>query len=185
MAERIDPAARVYAEALYEAASQAGRLREADRDLGAFAEALAVNRSLARAVLNPRFPLEAKKRVIASMLSGGEPLVRNTLLVMADNGRLALLHDMSAAYAEMAAVEEQILDVEVTTAVPLGQDDARRLEQRIGEATGLTARVTASVDEDLIGGLVLRARGILVDASVRRRLEEIRRALTRAPLVSG
>ena len=185
MAERIDPAARVYAEALYEAAVGAGRIREVDRDLTAFAEALVENRSLARAVLNPKFGLEAKKRVIASLLSGGEPLVRNAVLLMADNGRLAVLGDMSVAYREMAAVEEQLLDVEVTTAVPLGEDDLETLERRIGAATGLDVRMTTAVDESIVGGLVLHARGVLLDASVRRQLDDIRRALRRAPVSEG
>jgi F-type H+-transporting ATPase subunit delta len=182
VAERIDPAARVYAEALFEAAENAGRTREVDRDLQALAEAVASNLALARAVLNPKFPLESKKRVITGLLAGADPLLRNAILLMADNGRLAVLHDMGLAYGEMAAIDDQILDVELTTAVPLEAAEVETLERRIAEATGMTARVSASVDERLIGGLVVRSRGVLVDASLRRRLEDLHRALARVPL---
>jgi F-type H+-transporting ATPase subunit delta len=85
----------------------------------------------------------------------------------------------------MAAVRERIIDVDVTTAVPLTQEQLSAIEQRIGDATGLRARVNPEVDDAIIGGLVLRARGVLLDASVQRRLAELRRLLENAPLTVG
>lgn len=181
----LDAGARVYASALYAAASEGGRVADIDRDLREFVTELAENRMLRRALFNPELPREAKHRIATSMLAEAEPLLRNAVLVVVDNGRLPLLPDMQAAYAEMAAVEERILDVEVTTAVPLPETQRSDLEQRISAAVGQTARVTATVDPTIIGGLVLRARGVLLDASVRRRLTELRRALVKAPLPIG
>ena len=106
-------------------------------------------------------------------------------MLLADNGRLSMIGDMAATFADMAAQEERIFDVEVTTAVSLDSAQAERIEQRIEKATGLKARIEARVDPTIIGGLVLRARGVLVDASVKRELDEIRRALINTPLPVG
>ena len=183
--ERIEPGARVYAEALYEAAVDAGKVAEVDRDLTAFVEAIAQNRLLLGALANPKLPRHAKHGIVTKLMEGAEPLARNAILVLLDKGRLGFLHDMQQAYSQLAAVKEQILDVEVTTAVPLEKAQLSALEERIGEAIGGRARVTAQVDEQIIGGLVLRARGVLLDASVRRRLEELRRALVSTPIAVG
>lgn len=181
----LDAGARVYASALHAAALDAGRVPDIDRDLRDFGAELAQNTLLRRALFNPELPREAKRRIATRMLAESDPLLRNAVLVIVDNGRLPLLPDIQGAYAEMAAVEERILDVEVTTAVPLPEAQRSHLEQRISEAVGQTARVTATVDPTIIGGLVLRARGVLLDASVRRRLAELRRALVKTPLPIG
>jgi F-type H+-transporting ATPase subunit delta len=185
MAELIDPAARVYAEALFEAAEDAGRVRQVDADLTGFVQALVNDRPALQALLNPRLPTEAKKRIVASLLKDAEPVLRNGMLVLIQNGRLSLLHDLSLAFTELAHEQERILDIEVTTAVELDAEMADRLSQRIEQATGLQARLDAKVDPGIIGGLVLRARGVLLDASVRRELDEIHRALITTPLPVG
>jgi F-type H+-transporting ATPase subunit delta len=185
VAERIEAGARVYAEALYDAACDAGRVHEVDEELGGFVRGLVENRTLARALLNPQLPREAKCRVAASVLRDADPLVKNAVLVMIDHGRLALLPDVHVALSEMAAVRERIIDVDVTTAVPLTQEQLSAIEQRIGDATGLRARVNPEVDDAIIGGLVLRARGVLLAAWVQRRLAELRRLLENAPLTVG
>jgi len=105
--------------------------------------------------------------------------------VLVDNGRFSFVGDMQAAFAELAAVEERVLEVEVTSAVPLAPVQVEHLEKRISDATGLTARLAATVDPTIIGGLVLRARGVLLDASVRRELNDLRRAMITTPLPLG
>jgi len=185
MAERIEVGARVYATALYEAAVAAGKADEVDRDLAAIADMVRDNQELGHTLLNPQLPHEAKKRVIAQLMADADPLARNALMVLVDNGRLGFLHDIQVAFHEMSAVEERILDVEVTSAVPLDQAEVDRLQERISSATGLTARLSPSVDPSIIGGLVLRARGVLLDASVKRELDDLRHALTTTPLPTG
>jgi F-type H+-transporting ATPase subunit delta len=185
VAERIEPAARVYAEALYAAAGDAGRTREVDSDLKALIAGLGGNRPLVQALANPAIPREAKKRVLMTLLADSDPLVRNTVLVLTDRGRLPLVADTVAAYAELTAAEDRILTVEVTTAVALDDAQVDDLRQRLSAAVGHEANVVAAVDPAIIGGLVLSARGVLLDASVRRRLEDIRRALIRTPLPVG
>jgi F-type H+-transporting ATPase subunit delta len=185
VAERIDPGARVYAHALNAAAADAGRVAQVGDDLAALMDALGSNVLLLRALVNPELPREAKRRILSQVMRDADPLTRNALLVMVDNGRLPLVADMQAAYAQLAAVEEQILTVEVTTAVELDGSQLEALRKRISEAVGQTAELSATVDERIIGGFVLRARGVLVDASVRRRLSELRRTLVNTPLPIG
>ena len=185
MADLIEAGGRVYAEALFRAAVDAGRVQEVDRDLSDFFEALAADRAVLGSLLNPRLPQDAKKRVVATLLRDSDPLVRNAMLVLVDNGRLNLLHDVSVAFSELAAEQERILDIEVTTAVPMDNDQTGRLAEQIQAATGLRARLESRVDPNIIGGLVLRARGVLLDASVRRELDEIHRALITTPLSVG
>ena len=185
MAERIEPAARVYAAALYEAAGDAGRTREVDRDFRAFLGELSENRLVLKALANPAIPREAKKRVIMRLLEGSEELLKNAALVLTDRGRINLLADTALAYAELVAAEDRILTVEVTTAVELDDSQVEALRERISAAVGHEAKVVATVDPDIIGGLVLKARGVLLDASIRRRLDDIRLALIRTPLPVG
>jgi F-type H+-transporting ATPase subunit delta len=185
VAERIDPAANVYARAFHEAAIDAGKVAEVDRDLRAFTEALAENVHVLRALINPELPSAAKKRIISQMMEGAEPVARNGLLLLVDNRRTSLFHDLQIAYSDLAAVDEKILDVDVVTAVALDDQELSELESRISAALGLKARVRAEVDPDIIGGLVLRARGVLLDASIRRRLHELRRNLVHTPLPVG
>src|SRR5205085_7933990 len=139
------------------------------RDLSQLVAALSENRLMLGALANPRLPVEAKRGIVRKLTEGADPLARNAVLVLIDNGRLSLLVDLSTAYSELAAVEEQIVDVEVTTAVPLERSALEALEERIATATGGRARLTAQVDERIIGGLVLRPRGVLLDASAKRR----------------
>ncbi len=185
MADRIDPGARVYAEALNAAATEAGRVQQVGHDLAALMDVLGSNVALLRALVNPQLPREGKRRILTQIMRDADPLTRNALLVMVDNGRLALVADLYAAYAAMAAVDEHIITVEVTTAVELDAGQLEALRTRISDAVGQTAELTATVDERIIGGFVLRARGVLVDASVRRRLVELRRTLVNTPLPIG
>jgi F-type H+-transporting ATPase subunit delta len=185
VAEHIEPAARVYAAALYDAAQDAGRTREVDNDFRGLLGALSENRLLLGALANPAIPREAKKRVIARLLDASEPLLRNAAFVLADHGRVSLIADTASAYAELVAAEDRILTVEVTTAVALDDSQVDALRDRVSAAVGYEARIVATVDPEIIGGVVLKARGVLLDASVRRRLEDIRRALIRTPLPVG
>jgi F-type H+-transporting ATPase subunit delta len=185
VADRIEPAARVYADALYHAARDAGRTHEVDRDLQALLGALADNRILLRALANPSIPREAKKRVVTRLLGESEQLLQNAAMVLTDRGRVGLIADTALAYAELVAAEDRILTVEVTTAVALDDSQVDALRERVSIAVGHEARIVASVDPEIIGGIVLKARGVLLDASIRRRLEDIRRALIRTPLPVG
>ena len=180
-----DAAARPYADALYIAASDAGLLAECNRDLAAFAQALAGSRDLHRALANPAFPAESKRRVLASMTAGGQPLVASFLNVLIDHGRLDLVADAQDAFAARYGREQNELSVQLTTAIPIDDAQADGLKRRLEEATGQSVSIRRSVDPSIIGGVVLRVRDLLVDASVRRRLDGLRLNLKNVKLPSG
>ena len=172
-----DPNAQAYANALYEAAVEAGRLDAVRRDLSAFVRALAETRPLARALFNPAFPTEAKKRVVNQMTVGGDELVRKAIHVLLENGRVALLPDLEQLFVERYEYEQRELAITVTTAIEIDDAKAAELGKRLEAATGQKITINRRVDPAILGGIVLRMRDRLVDASVRTQLEELRRSL--------
>ena len=180
-----DAAARPFANALYDAAKAAGRLEAANRDLALFCTSLAESRDLARVLFNPAFPREAKGRILAKLTDGGEPLVANFLVVLLDHGRLDLLVDAQEAFTDRYGREQNELSVHLTTAVPIDDAQAEGLRTRLEAATGQTVTIRRTVDHSIIGGVVLRVRDLLVDASVRRRLDGLRLNLKNVKLPSG
>jgi len=180
-----DAAALPFAEALYEAAQSEGRLESTNRDLAGVHQALEDSAVLKRFLANPAFPHDAKRRVLAQMTAGGEPLVEKFLNVLVDHDRLDLLADAADAFGERYRREQHELAVSLTTAVPIDDALTESLRQRLESATGQAVTIRRTVDESIIGGVVLRVRDLLVDASVRRRLEGLRLSLKTSKLPSG
>jgi F-type H+-transporting ATPase subunit delta len=171
---------RTYAEALFEAAQDAGRLESVRADLDAFVGAVAAVPELDALLRNPQMDPRAKSAALGSLLEGDDELVRNFLRLLAEKGRAGQLEEIAAEFDRLVAREEGRLEVELTTAVELSDDDARAIVRQIERASGRKVDATRSVDPDLIGGLVLQAGSLRVDASVRGRLEQLRSELATA-----
>jgi F-type H+-transporting ATPase subunit delta len=172
-----DPAAITYANALYDAAQEANRLDQVRKDLSAFTRALAENRSLARALFNPSFPAEAKRRIIAQVCAGADEIVPKALIVLLENGRFTLIVDLEQAYVERYEREQRELSITVTTAIEIDDAKAADLGKRLEAATGQRVTIERRVDPAILGGIILRMRDRLVDASIRTQLDELRRSL--------
>jgi F-type H+-transporting ATPase subunit delta len=112
--------------------------------------------------------------VLAELTNGSDPLVGRSLAVLHANGRLRLLADVAQAYARRYADEHDELDVVLTTAIAISDEKSEALRARLAEATGKTVRLERKIDPQILGGIVLRVRDMLVDASIRRRLELLR-----------
>lgn len=166
-----------YASALYAAAREAGRVDAVDRDLAAIAEAVADDPLLMRALANPAIPAEQKRNVLHAILDGADPLVRQTLDVMLEHRRLHLVGGLQDDFAERVRRDHNALAVELTTAVPIDDATAKRLEEQLAAATGSSIAMERTVDPSIIGGVVLRVRDRIVDASLRRRLDLLGRQL--------
>jgi F-type H+-transporting ATPase subunit delta len=180
-----DSAGLAYANALYEAAQDANRLDKVRKDLSAFTNALAQNRSLARALFNPSFPHEAKRRIITQICAGADELVPKALIVLLENGRFTLIVDLEQAFLERFEREQRELSITVTTAIAIDDAKAADLGKRLEAATGQKVTIERRVDPAILGGIVLRMRDRLVDASVRTQLEELRRSLRTVRLPSS
>jgi F-type H+-transporting ATPase subunit delta len=105
--------------------------------------------------------------------------VRNFLLVVVEKGRASELASIYKEFAALVAADEGRLEVELTTAYDLSDDEARDILQQIEKASGRKVDATRHVDPRLIGGFVLQAGSMRVDASVRGRLERLRQELTK------
>ena|SRR5687767_6373733 len=170
-------AQRIYANALFEAARERGNLDTVRDELREFVEAVEQVSALRELLLNPQIDSSDKTDALGSILEGADELVRNFLLLVAEKGRAAELDEMLAEFETLAAAEEGILDVELTTAVELSDDEAQKLLTQIEQVSGRRLRASRQVDPDLIGGFVLRAGSHRADASVRGRLQGLRREL--------
>lgn len=173
-------AATTYAEALYQAAADADAVGQVAADLSVLAEVLGVDSDVSRVLHNPKVDSRAKKVALGALADTAHPLTVNLLQVMVDRGRLEELPSLASAFAERVASAEGRLAVEVTSAIPLVDDLRARVVARIREQTGKTPEITERVDPDIIGGLVLRVGGVVTDASVRGRLDGLRRSISDA-----
>jgi F-type H+-transporting ATPase subunit delta len=133
-----------------------------------------------RAMLeNPEIDHRAKQAVLGELLGDADELVRNFLLVIVEKGRAAELEDIHEEFAALVAAEERRLEVELTTAYELADDDAREILQQIEKASGRKVDATRKVDPALIGGFCLQAGSLRVDASVRGRFQRLRQELSK------
>jgi F-type H+-transporting ATPase subunit delta len=168
---------RMYARALYEAAKEKGRLDAVREELADFVEAQRQVPELRQLLRNPQLDHRVKASALEELLGGDEVLVRNFLLLLTEKNRAGEIDEIAREFERLVAVEEGILDVEVTTAVDLSDDEAREVFEQIEKASGRKVEVTRRVDPDLIGGIVLQAGSMRLDASVRGRLDRLRREL--------
>ena len=129
---------------------------------------------------NPQLDPRARAAALEDVLAGGDELLRNFLLVLVDKGRIGQLEVIAEEFERLVAEQEGVLSAELTTAVELSDDDERRLLQQIETASGRKVEATRHVDPGLIGGIVLQVGSHRLDASVRGRLDRLRRALVGA-----
>ena len=171
---------RVYAHALFEAALEKDRLEPVREQLAQIVAAEAEVPELRELLRNPQLDPRARTAALEELLAGGDELLRNFLLVLADKGRAGQLEEIAAEFERLIAEHEGILHAELTTAVELSDAEASKLLGEIEEASGRKVEASRAVDPDLIGGIVLQVGSHRLDASVRGRLERLRRELATA-----
>ena len=142
-----------------------------------FATAVAEVPELRAVLRNPQVDPRAKARLLDELLGDADELVRNFVRLTAEKGRVGGIEEIAREFERLVAAEERRLNVALTTAYELSDDEAAQIVEQIVQASGRTVEATRAVDPDLIGGLVLEAGSLRVDASVRGRLERLRREL--------
>jgi len=134
-----------------------------------------------RSVLrNPQLETRVKSELIDELVGDAEELLRNFLRLAAEKGRIGEIEEIAREFDLLVAAEERRLNVELTTAIELSDDEARDLVKQIEKSTGRTVEATRRVDPSLIGGLVLQADSLRVDASVRGHLNRLREELVKS-----
>jgi F-type H+-transporting ATPase subunit delta len=176
----MEEIAEVYARSLFEVAQEHDQLDEIREELGEFADVLAENRQLQVFFFSPYFSSEEKKDNVPKVIEGGNEYFVRFLQVLAEKHRLPVLFRIRRAFDEMWAKEQRLLEVSVTSAVPLDEETVNGIGKKIEEQTGQRVELSSAVDPDLIGGIVIRVGNKVLDASVRNRLERFRRSVASA-----
>lgn len=173
-------AERMYARALFEAAQERDRVEAVHRDLRDFAAAVAATPELSAFLANPQIDPSAKADVLGELSAGAEELVRNFLRLIVQKGRAGQVIGIAEELQALVDRAQGRVAVELTTAYELSDEEAAAIVSQIEAASSRTVEATRRVDPALIGGMVLQAGSLRVDASVRGRLARLRRELARA-----
>jgi F-type H+-transporting ATPase subunit delta len=168
---------RVYAEALLQAAKDAGAVEQARHDFGTFAEALEQSEDLRSFLANPQIESGLKSEAIQELAAGADERFLNFLRLLAEKDRIGEVDRIHEEWERLLALEERVLELELTTAVELSDAEAAEIVREIEKASGRKVEATRRVDPDLIGGIVIQAGSQRLDASVRHRLELLREDL--------
>lgn len=176
----MEEIAEVYARALFEVAKEHGVVDQTHDQLGQFAQALDDNRDLAVFFFSPYFSTEEKKDGLKRAVTGAEPIFMNFLETLVERHRMPALFRIRIRYQELWDDEHRLLPVQVTSAVQLEEATVRSIGDRIGEQTGREVELSSEVDPDILGGIVLRVGNFILDASIRNRLEQLRKQVAQA-----
>jgi F-type H+-transporting ATPase subunit delta len=171
----MEEIAQVYARSLFQVASEQGKIDDIKEQLGEFADALAGNHDLQVFFFSPYFSTAEKKEGLAKALDGADPILVNFLELLIENHRMPVIFRVRRAYDALWQEENRLLPVSVTSAVDLDSKTVRQIGDRIAEQTGRKVELSATVDPDILGGIVVRVGNQVLDASVRNRLEQLRK----------
>ena len=169
---------RTYARALFQAAREAGRLPAVREHLADFVASMGEVPELGALLVNPKVDARLKRSALEGVLEGSDVIVRNFLLLLVEKHRAGEVEEIAREFERLAASEEGRLDVELTTAYELSDEEARTILAQIEKASGRHVDATRKVDPALVGGIVLQVGSLRLDASVRGRLTRLRQDLT-------
>jgi F-type H+-transporting ATPase subunit delta len=171
-----------YARALFDTALAEGKdVKAVSYELTAFAQLIAANDGLMRALTNPAIPASRKRGVVEQLIARAgsmEPALVKLLLLLAERDRLALLPDVAQAFDNRLMDHQNVIRAEVVTAVNLPEDRISAVRQGLIAATGRQVQLSTRVDAAIIGGAVARIGSTVYDGSVARQLERMRETLT-------
>jgi F-type H+-transporting ATPase subunit delta len=176
----MEEIAQVYARSLFEVAQEQDKLDEVRDQIDQFADALDESRDLQTFFFSPYFSTEEKKKGLDSALDGADETFRNFLALLIENHRMPALFRIRRELDRMWQEVNQLLPVQVTSAVELDEAVTKQIGEEIGKQTGRKVELTTSVDPDVLGGIVVRVGNSILDASIRTRLERLRKRVARA-----
>ena len=176
----MEEIARVYGDALFAVASEEGKIDEIRDELGEFADALNEDRDLQVFFFSPYFSSQEKRDGIAKTVQGASEQFENFLALLAEKHRMPAIFRIRSHYDNLWAEENKRLEVRVTSAIPLDESIVKRVGDEIERQTDRKIDLEADVDEDILGGLVLRVGNMVLDASLREKLNRLRKEVSRA-----
>jgi F-type H+-transporting ATPase subunit delta len=176
----MEEIARVYATALFAAAKDRGKLDAIRDQLAQFVEALEGSKDLRLFLFSPYFSSTEKIDGLRRALSDPEPEFENFLELLLEKGRMPVIFRIRRQYDALWDKENKRLGVTVTSAVELDPEIAKRIGSEIEEQTGNTVELSSRVDPDILGGLVVQVGNMVLDTSIRNRLEKLRKSVASA-----
>ncbi|MGD1056041.1 MAG: ATP synthase F1 subunit delta [Solirubrobacteraceae bacterium] len=171
----MEELAQVYSRSLFEVALEQHKLDELHEQLGQFADAVSDNHELAVFFFSPYFSSKEKQEALGRMLDGADPILLNFLNLLIENHRMPVIFRIRQEYQRLWDDENKTLPVEITSAIELDPATAQSLGKKIGERAGRKVTLAAHVDPDILGGIIIRVGNSILDASIRNRLEQLRR----------
>jgi F-type H+-transporting ATPase subunit delta len=172
--------ANVYARALFQAARDKDRIDTVREQLGQFADALLETSELRVFFYSPYFTPVEQQQGLEAAFSGADELISNFLALLIEGRRMPVLPAIRERFEELWEQEHRLIPVEVTSAIELDEKTVSEIGKRIGDQTGREVKLTSKVDPEIIGGIVLRVGNSILDASIRNRLEPLRKEVARA-----
>ena len=176
----MEEIASVYARSLFEVAKEQDKLDTIREQLGAFADALDDTRELQVFFFSPYFSTTEKQDGLDRAVSDADPILVNFLKLLIENHRMPVIFRVRREFDQLWQEENKLLPVQVTSAVELDPGTVSQIGDRIAEQTGRKVELSAIVDPDVLGGLVVRVGNSILDASIRNRLEQLRKQVARA-----
>jgi F-type H+-transporting ATPase subunit delta len=176
----MEEIASVYARSLFEVALERDRLDVVREQLDEFADALAEERSLQVFFFSPYFSSQEKKEGLDKAVDDAEPILVNFLELLIEKHRMPALFQVRQSFDRLWEDHNKLLPVHVTSAVELDEGTVRQIGDRIAEQTGRKVELSSDVEPDILGGIVVRVGNQILDASIRHRLEQLRKQVVRA-----
>jgi F-type H+-transporting ATPase subunit delta len=176
----VEEIARVYASALFGAAKDRGKLDAIRDQLGQFADALSETRELQLFFFSPYFSSAEKSDGLKRAVANAEPELLNFLELLIEKHRMPVIFRIRRHYDALWAKENKRLGVTVTSAVELDPEVVQRIGSEIEQQTGNIVELQSRVDPDILGGLVLQVGNMVLDTSIRNRLEKLRKSVAQA-----
>lgn len=168
-------AAMRYAKAVLSLASDQKSTEVINNDMKLISSTLLHSKDLSEMLLSPVAKSSDKKEVLLKVFKGSKPLTTNLIDTLIANKRLALLNDVAVNYSILFDELKGTQVATVTTAVPLSSDLKTKVIAKVKELTGKEADVTNIIDEDILGGFILRVGDIQYNASIANQLDKLRR----------
>jgi F-type H+-transporting ATPase subunit delta len=176
----VEEIAEVYSRALFEVAKEHDVLDRIHDELGEFADAMNDSRELQVFFFSPYFSTAEKQDGLEKAVSGADEIVVNFLKLLIENHRMPVIFRVRREFDRLWRQENKLLPVTVTSAVELDEGTVKQIGDRIAEQTGRKVDLSATVEPEILGGLVVRVGNSILDASIRNRLEQLRKQVARA-----
>lgn len=176
----MEEVANVYASSLFAVAKEHGKLEEIREQLGAFVDALDESHDLSVFFFSPYFSTEEKREGLERVISGAEAELLSFLSLLIEKHRIAVISRIRQRFDELWDREHRMLEVTVTSAVQLDPEVLDRIRQAVEGQTDRTVSLETRVDDWIVGGLVVQVGNMVLDASIRNRLEKFRKQVATA-----